>query len=92
MYIYIAIYYSSTYVHVHSYTLNYQLFTSYYTVLLTGAKKTFFTTSHDLFLSSHYMDYDHHNTTGSLAFLMMATSRHERWKSLIIIIYPCRSV
>ena len=51
-----------------------------------GLKKLFFTTSHDLFLSSHYMDYDHYNTTGILAFLMMAASRHEWWKSLIIII------
>ena len=29
-------------------------------------------------------DYDHHNITGILAFLMMAASRHEWWKSLII--------
>ena len=32
-----------------------------------GLKKLFFTTSHDLFLSNHYMDYDHHNITGILA-------------------------
>ena len=49
-----------------------------------GLKKLFFTTSHDLFLSNHYMDYDHHSITGILAFLMMAASKHEWWKSLII--------
>ena len=51
--------------------------------ILQGLKKLFFTTSHDLFLSNHYMDYDHHNITGILAFLMMAASRHEWWPEVL---------